>query len=189
MRVCIYISQATVFSLFFVVVISLFLIGGESLYSIVLVSAIHQHVKRPFCLQPHPTSPSSPRALSWVPWVIEQIPISCLFPVWKRVCFSATLSSSHALLPCVHKSVLYVCVSIVALQKFVCIIFLDSMYIYISVIFVFLFLTYFIHPTLGLRDHKVFLGDLRGEACEPLVWGRKLFREPTGNGWAGREFL
>ena len=59
----IYISQATVFSVF-LVVISLFLIGGELLYNIVLVSAIHQHVKPPFCLQPHPTSPSSHRAPS-----------------------------------------------------------------------------------------------------------------------------
>ena len=60
----IYISQATVFSVFLVVGISLFLIGGESLYNIVLVSAIHQHGNPPFRLQPHPTSPSSHRAPS-----------------------------------------------------------------------------------------------------------------------------
>ena len=48
----------------FVVVISLFLIGGESFYNIVLFSAIHQHVKPPSHLQPHPTSLSSQRVLS-----------------------------------------------------------------------------------------------------------------------------
>jgi len=61
MYIYIYISQATVFSVFFVVVISLFV---ESLYNIVLVSAIHQHGNPPFRLQPHPTSPSSHRAPS-----------------------------------------------------------------------------------------------------------------------------
>ena len=58
--VCIYIyislSQATVFSVF-LVVISLFLIGGELLYNIVLVSAI-LIVLLTFCLDKLKASPT-----------------------------------------------------------------------------------------------------------------------------------
>ena len=39
-------------------------------------------------------------------------------------------------------------------ERFICTIFLDSLYKYISMIFVFLFQTYFTHPTLGLRDYR-----------------------------------
>jgi len=57
----------------------------------------------------------------WVPRVIQQIFTGYLFYMWECICFHATLSICLTLsfLPCpgrVHKSVLYVCICIAALQ-------------------------------------------------------------------------
>ena len=57
----------------------------------------------------------------WVPWVIWQISTGYLFYIWECICSHATLSILLTLsfLPCpsrVHQSVLYVCISIAALQ-------------------------------------------------------------------------
>ena len=63
------------------------------------------------------------------------------------VSFLVTLSIHLTLgLPCslhVHKSVLYVCVSIAALQINSSVLFLDCIYMYQYMTFIFLFLTYF----------------------------------------------
>ena len=68
---------------------------------------------------PHPTLLGCLRPRVWVPWVTQQIPTGCLFYVWYWKRFHATLSICPILfsLPShVCKSVLYVCVSIFALQ-------------------------------------------------------------------------
>ena len=74
------------------------------------------------------------RAQGWAPCVTQQIPTGYLFYIWycKFPCYS--LHTSHPPLPssCVHKSVLYVCFSIAALQtnSSVTSFFLDSIYMH-----------------------------------------------------------
>ena len=93
-----------------------------------LLSAIHQHgltigihMSPPSWdfLLPHPISLCGYRALVWVPWVIQQIPSGYLFYIWQCM-FPCTFSIHPTLsfLPPhrVHKSVLYVCISIAVLQ-------------------------------------------------------------------------
>ena len=76
----------------------------------------------PSHLPPHPTlQPASHRATVWVPWVIHQIPIGCLFYTWyyKFPCYSLHISPFLPPLlppPHVHKSVLYVWVSTVKMK-------------------------------------------------------------------------
>ena len=69
-------------------------------------------------LPPHPTPLGCHRALGWVPCIKQQIPTGYLFYIRQCVCFSATLSvhPTFSFPHCVRKSVLYICVSIAALQ-------------------------------------------------------------------------
>ena len=85
-----------------------------------LVSAKYQHGT---CMSP-PSGTSLPiPPLSIVteprdPGVLEQIPMGYLFYMWQCLCLSYSLHTSLPLLPpspCVHKSVLYVCVRISSL--------------------------------------------------------------------------
>ena len=46
----------------------------------------------PSYLPPFPTPLGCYRAPVWVPWVIEQISIGCLFYIWRLICFHATQS-------------------------------------------------------------------------------------------------
>ena len=50
-------------------------------------------------LPPHPIPLGCYSTLVWAPWVMQQIPIGCLFYIWSwtRSCFS--LHTSHPLLP------------------------------------------------------------------------------------------
>ena len=72
----------------------------------------------PSPLPPHPALLDCHRALVWVSWDIQQIPIDYLF--YGNVSFHVTLSIhlTLSLLPSprVHRSILYVCFSIAALQ-------------------------------------------------------------------------
>ena len=99
----------------------------------------HRCTDIPSLLNLPPTSCPFPplgyyRALVSVPWVIQQIAIGYyvhMLVYMHPCCFSIHLTLSLFSPTLVRKSVLYVCVSIAALQiKFISIIFLDSMYIY-----------------------------------------------------------
>ena len=78
----------------------------------------------PLPFEPPSHLPPCPTPLGWyrapvrVSWDIRQLPIGCLFYIWwcKFPCYS--LHTSHPLLhsPRVHKSILFVCFSIAALQ-------------------------------------------------------------------------
>lgn len=99
-----------------------FLIGGELLYNIALVSALHQHdsatgiplsprLPTGIPLKPHPppTLLSCHRALCWAHTANSHTPsilhmVICMFPC-------CSLNSSHIVLP----TVLCVCISVVAL--------------------------------------------------------------------------
>ena len=71
----------------------------------------------PSHLPPPPIPLACLRAPVWVPWVIQQILTSYLFYVWWCMCFHAALSiHPPSPSPRVHKCVLYVIVSIAALQ-------------------------------------------------------------------------
>ena len=99
-----------------------FLIEGYLLYRILWFSVIHQQesatgtpMSLPYWTSLLPPSPSNPsafgRAPVWVPWVLQQIPIGYLFYyVTLFIHLPFPLLFSH----CVHRSVLYVCFSIVA---------------------------------------------------------------------------
>ena len=52
--------------------------------------------------------------LGWAPCIIRQLPTNCLFYTWQSIHVKATLSirPTHSFPYCVHKSVLYVCISI-----------------------------------------------------------------------------
>ena len=65
----------------------------------------------------HPIPPF-PRALGWVPCVVQPIPTGYLFHVWQCICFHAALSTNPTLsfTHQVHESVFYVCISIAALR-------------------------------------------------------------------------
>ena len=69
-----------------------------------------------------PPIPSTPlgccRALGWSPWVTQQIPPGSVSCTWQCVCFRDPLSVPPILsFPhCVHKWVLYVCISTATLQ-------------------------------------------------------------------------
>ena len=67
---------------------------------------------------PHPTPLGCPRTPGWAPCVIQQLPSSYLSHISECVCFDATLKPSHSPpSPAVStKSVLYVCISVAALQ-------------------------------------------------------------------------
>ena len=73
-----------------------------------------------YCLPPgsHPTPLGHHRAPGWAPCVIQQLPTSYLFYTRSYIYVSATFSIHPALsFPCyVHKSVLYICVSISSLK-------------------------------------------------------------------------
>ena len=72
----------------------------------------------PAHLLAHPTPLGCPRTPGWAPCIIQQIPTGYLFYIWWCMCFNTTLSACHTLsiLHCVHKSVVYVCNAIFALQ-------------------------------------------------------------------------
>ena len=65
---------------------------------------------------PHPTPPGYHRALSWAPCAIQQLPLAFYFPhgVFMSNLISQFIPPSHS--PCVRTSVLYVCVSVPALE-------------------------------------------------------------------------
>ena len=67
---------------------------------------------------PYPTPLGCHRVLGWAACVTQQLPTSYVFYIWWCICFHATLSVHPTVFfpCCVHKSVLYVCISIVALQ-------------------------------------------------------------------------
>ena len=105
-----------------------------------------RHMSDPSLLKLPPISHPIPpplgfhRAPDWAPCATQQISTGCLIlhmVMYMFLCY--TLSSSHPLLPsCVHKSVLYICVSIAALQRYiyvcvcVCVYMYQSWNIYIS---------------------------------------------------------
>ena len=71
--------------------------------------AISIHISIP----PEPSTPpllSYHRALGWAPWIIQQLPTSYLFYIWKNICFNATVSIHPILFfpCCVHRFILYV---------------------------------------------------------------------------------
>ena len=111
--------------------IYLFLIDWWWLYNIGLISVIHQHelaigihmslpLEPPSHFPPFPTPLGCYRSLVWGPRVIQQTPIGCLFYIQCCVCVHAALSiplNLSFLSPAlVHKSVLYICISIAALE-------------------------------------------------------------------------
>ena len=72
----------------------------------------------PPCPSPHPTLLRHYRAPSWAPCAIHRLPTSFLIDTWWCTYVNAALSV-HPTLPfhlCVHKSLLYICVFIPALQ-------------------------------------------------------------------------
>ena len=79
---------------------------------------------RPLPLEPSLQLPTDPtplgchRALGWASCMIQQLPTCYLLYTCLCICFNATLSICPTLFfpHCVHKSVLYVCASIAALQ-------------------------------------------------------------------------
>ena len=83
----------------------------------------------------------------WAPCAIQQLPTSYLFCTWYCVHVSATLSLHTSLsllpLPHVHKSVLYVSISIPALQIGSSVAFFPRFHIYALIDNICLFLTYF----------------------------------------------
>ena len=78
-------------------------------------------LKLPPISHPIPPPLGFHRAPDWAPCVTQQISTGCLIlhmVMYMFLCYP--LSSSHPLLPsCVHKSVLYICVSIAALQRYI----------------------------------------------------------------------
>ena len=103
------------------------------------------------------------RALSWAPCAIQQLPTSYPFYIWYCIYVNSSLpvhpTFSFTRCPqvcslCRH---LYSCCA----NRFICTIFLDSAYMCIYTVFVFLFLTYFtlyasfsVHPHLYLQMTK-----------------------------------
>ena len=67
---------------------------------------------------PHPTLPGHHRAPSWASCDVQRLPTSCLFYTWQHIYVNATLSICPTLsFPCcVHKSILYIFISIPALK-------------------------------------------------------------------------
>ena len=66
----------------------------------------------------HPIPLGHHRALGWAPCIIHHLPISCQFYTWWYIYVNATLLI-HLILffpPCVHRTVLHVCISISAQQ-------------------------------------------------------------------------
>ena len=111
--------------------IYLFLIDWWWLYNIGLISVIHQHelaigvhmslpLEPPSHLWPFPTPLDCCGSLVWGPWVIQRIPIGCLFYIQYCTGVHAALfihlNLSFLSPALVHKSVLYICISIAALQ-------------------------------------------------------------------------
>ena len=105
----------------------LFLINWWLVYNIGLTSVIHQYeltcnvpMSPPSWISFPPATLPTPlgyyRAPVWFPWVIQQIPIGCLF---TYVCVYASMSSFISPSPCfppsLSMSVLYVCISIASL--------------------------------------------------------------------------
>ena len=98
-------------------------------------------------LPPNPTPLGCYRAPIWVPWVIQQIPIGYLFYMWycKFSCYSFHTFHSFPspFPPCPYVCSLCLFLHCCPANKFISTIFLDSIYICISIRFIFLFLTYF----------------------------------------------
>ena len=105
-----------------------FFIGVKSLHSVVLVSAVQWsesaiciHVSPPCWTSlppPLPPDVGRHRAPSWAPCAVPQVPTSYLFYAWQCIYVKPNLPI-HPILPfphCVHTSVLYICISIPALQ-------------------------------------------------------------------------
>ena len=78
----------------------------------------HRYTYVPSLMNLHPTPPGGHRASGWAPCAIQQLPIGSLFYTWSYIYANATLSIYPTLyFPLyVHKPVLYVWVSFVALQ-------------------------------------------------------------------------
>ena len=107
---------------FFLVFLNLFF-NWRLLYNIVLVSVIHQHDQSYVYIFPLPLEPphSNPLGCHTAPglssWVVQQFPLAIYFTygcAYVSMPFSPLVPSSPSLL--CHKSVLYVCISIAALQ-------------------------------------------------------------------------
>ena len=81
-----------------------------------VLSLLNLPLTYPPQLPPHPTPLGCHRALSWVPCIVQQLPISYLFYTWWYIYFNAifsvrpTHSFPHKERETVHKSVLYVSV-------------------------------------------------------------------------------
>ena len=116
---------------FYFYLIYLFLIGGSLLYNIVLVSAIHQHesatgvhISPPSWTSLPPPSPFCCSSLSQstrfeLPVSYSKFPLAMCF-IHGHVYVSMLLAQfapPSPSLPCDHKSVFYVSVSIAALQN------------------------------------------------------------------------
>ena len=104
-----------------------FLIGRWLLYKVVLVSAVHQHesaigVHVPSPLSLPPSSPPHPSRCSQSTDLGLPVPYSKLPPAmyltYGNTCVSALLAqvTPPSLSHCVHKSVIWVCISTAALQ-------------------------------------------------------------------------
>ena len=95
---------------------------------------------------PHPTSPlGHHRTAGWAPCVIQQLLTSYVYYTWCiHVSMLLSPCPTLSVLHCVHKSVLYICISSPSLQIGSSISFFQIAYTYMHkyMIFVFLFLTY-----------------------------------------------
>ena len=84
-------------------------------------SAVSVHLSPPsraFHTGPIPRLLGHLRAARWAPCVTRRFPTSYLFNIWLCICFRAILSTwpPFSAPGCVHKSFLYICVSIPAMQ-------------------------------------------------------------------------
>ena len=98
-----------------------------------------------FCPMSHPFRLSQSTGLSSLHHIANPQWLYILYMVmYMFQCYTFNLSLL-SFLHCVHKSVLYVCVSshCFLANRFISTVFLDSIYVYWNTTFVFLFLTYF----------------------------------------------
>ena len=67
------------------------------------------------------------KALSWAPWTVQQLSINYLFYTWQCIYFNPS-SPYIPPTPCLHTSILYMCLYSYPANRFIGTIFLDSTY-------------------------------------------------------------